>query len=116
VTLIATPDAGYTFVNWTEGGVPVSASPSFSFIGNGAHSLAANFTLIIPQLSLPASAPGTLKIEWPAALPGWVLQESPDLSPGSWVTSGAAITVSGSNKQAIVAAGTGRRFFRLVHP
>ena len=32
VTLTATPDAGYKFVNWTENGTAVSASPSYSFV------------------------------------------------------------------------------------
>jgi hypothetical protein len=116
VTLIATPSAGYQFVNWTENGVPVSTSPSYSFVASAAHTVVANFSLIIPQLALPASSPGSLTLQWPANLPGWVLQESPDLSPGSWVTSGAAVTLNGSNRQAVISSINGRRFFRLIHP
>ncbi len=43
-TLIATPYAGYTFENWTEGGVEVSPSNSYSFIVERNRTLVANFT------------------------------------------------------------------------
>ncbi|MHB9055942.1 MAG: Ig-like domain-containing protein [Paludibacteraceae bacterium] len=43
VTTIATPNAGYSFVNWTEGGVSVSTSASYTFIINGNRTLVANF-------------------------------------------------------------------------
>ena len=76
----------------------------------------ANFTLIIPQIVMPTSAPGSLTLEWPAVLPGWVLEESPDLSAGSWVPSVATIGINGSNKQVVISAPIGDRFFRLRHP
>ena len=116
VTLIATPSAGYQFVNWTEGGVPVSTSPSYSFVASAAHTVVANFSLIIPRIAMPAVAAGTMKIEWPASLPGWTLEESPDLSPGSWVPSAVPVNVSGANNQAVISLSAGKRFFRLTHP
>jgi ribosomal protein S8E len=42
-TVIATPNAGWRFVNWTEGGVIVSTNASFSFTVSGARTLVANF-------------------------------------------------------------------------
>jgi len=116
VNLVATPAAGYAFVNWTENGLPVSASPGYSFVVGANRVVVANFELIIPQVALPPSASGTLVLQWPAALPGWVLQESPDLSPGSWITSPAAITVIGTSNQAVFTTLTERRYFRLIHP
>ena len=44
-TVIATPSTGYTFVNWTEGGTPVSSSASYTFIVNANRTLVANFSL-----------------------------------------------------------------------
>lgn len=44
VTVAATAAAGYGFVNWTEGGVPVSANPSYAFTASTSRSLVANFT------------------------------------------------------------------------
>lgn len=43
VTVIATANAGYAFVNWTEGGAAVSALASYSFIAGGDRTLVANF-------------------------------------------------------------------------
>jgi len=44
VTVIATPAAGYVFVNWTEDGTAVSTSPSYTFIVTGNRTLIANST------------------------------------------------------------------------
>jgi alpha-tubulin suppressor-like RCC1 family protein len=43
--LTATPDAGWHFVNWTEGGVEVSTSASYSFTVTGARDLVAHFAI-----------------------------------------------------------------------
>lgn len=46
VTVAATPNAGYTFVNWTEGATVVSTSPSYQFIAAGSRTLTANYTIV----------------------------------------------------------------------
>lgn len=43
VTLVATPNEGYHFVEWTESGSQVSTEPSYSFEVSGARSLVAVF-------------------------------------------------------------------------
>lgn len=43
VTLMATPNAGFTFTNWTDGGTEVSTSPSYQFKMAGNKALVANF-------------------------------------------------------------------------
>jgi len=45
VTATATPNAGYTFANWTENGTVVSSSASYAFTLNGNRNLVANFTV-----------------------------------------------------------------------
>jgi len=45
VTVTATPNTGYTFVNWTNNGVVVSISPDYQFTMAGNQSLVANFKL-----------------------------------------------------------------------
>lgn len=69
--LTAAPKAGYRFVNWTEGGSPVSANAVYSFTVTGGRTLVANFLKIgTPSLSIPACANyNTLKITW-TAVPG----------------------------------------------
>ncbi len=46
-TVNATPAANYSFVNWTENGVTVSTSASYTFTVSAARTLVANFTAII---------------------------------------------------------------------
>ncbi|MFZ4724717.1 MAG: alpha/beta fold hydrolase [Paludibacter sp.] len=43
-TLLATPNSGFIFANWTENGTPVSTSASYSFMVSGNRDLVANFT------------------------------------------------------------------------
>ncbi len=48
-TVTATPAAGYSFVNWTEGGVEVSTDASYTFTVSGARTLTANFAELPPD-------------------------------------------------------------------
>lgn len=56
VTLVATPNAGYDFVNWTESGVPVSASASYTFAATTNRVLTANFVQLPPSWSIGTTA------------------------------------------------------------
>ena len=59
-TVTATPNSGYNFVNWTEGGGVVSTSASYPFTLNSNRNLVANFTQSVTTLSPPVLvAPGT---------------------------------------------------------
>ena len=115
VTLIAEAKPGYIFTNWTEGGIVVSTSATYSFTSSIDRALVGNF-VALPTLKTTLTAPGTLLLAWPAGASGWVLQECPDLSSGSWVDSPRTVTPVGSENQITVSPLTGRRFFRLVHP
>ena len=44
-TLVATPDANYSFVNWTENGNPVSTNAEYTFTVSADRALVANFEL-----------------------------------------------------------------------
>ena len=76
VTVVATPNANYAFVNWTEGGVQVSASASYTFTATANRALVANFALIIYTTTTSAS---------PVAGGG--------TSAGGTVNSGSSVTV-----------------------
>jgi len=52
VTVVATPETGYTFVNWTINGVEVSTNSSYTFVVNSNVELVANFALINYNISL----------------------------------------------------------------
>ncbi|MEI6085371.1 MAG: PKD domain-containing protein [Verrucomicrobiota bacterium] len=55
VTVLATANAGYSFVNWTEGGTPVSASASYTFTANANRTLVANFSQITYTINTSAA-------------------------------------------------------------
>jgi hypothetical protein len=52
----ATPNTGYSFVDWTGGGTVVSASPSYTFTLTENVALIANFALVVTQFSVAVSA------------------------------------------------------------
>ncbi len=54
VTVIATPNTGYEFINWTENNVIVSTSKQFIFTINGNRNLVANFKRIKYTVSTSA--------------------------------------------------------------
>ncbi len=54
-TVIATPNVGYVFSGWTEGGTQVSSMASFTFPVTGDRSLLANFTTA-PTYTIATSA------------------------------------------------------------
>jgi uncharacterized repeat protein (TIGR02543 family) len=56
VTVTATANAGYTFVNWTDNGVQVSTSPAYTFPLSANRTLVANFLLNTYTLTVNANA------------------------------------------------------------
>ena len=116
VSLTATASDGYTFSNWTENGVVVSAVTNYTFNVTAARTLVANYALIPLVLSPASAAPGSLGFTWTTSATGWVLQESPDLSPGSWTNSTLNVATSGGQNSVSTSPLTGNKFFRLYHP
>ena len=103
------------FLSWLENGEPVSNSADYSFTSTTSRVLVANF-IAQPGLVSTMAVPGVVTVSWPAGAIGWVLEESPDLSPGSWVDSTRPVTVVGSLKQVSIPQTNGRGFFRLIYP
>jgi hypothetical protein len=92
----------------------VSTALSYTFTMTGSRSLTAGFALM-PALNF-APAGGSLSFTWPAAADGWVLEESPDMSPGSWVNSARPVSIVSGQNRVTVDPASGRMFFRLIHP
>jgi uncharacterized repeat protein (TIGR02543 family) len=55
VTVTAAPNAGYTFVNWTDNGVQASTSPAYTFPLTANRTLVANFLLNTYTLTVNAN-------------------------------------------------------------
>jgi hypothetical protein len=121
-TVQATPVPGYRFVNWTENGVVVSTSSSHTFnIGDVNRSLVANFVMAdvpTPIVITPANTPGkAFSMEWSLVPAGWILQESPDMTPGSWTDSTRVDTPhDGLHHVEVTSPAPPQRFFRLRKP
>ena len=66
VTLTATPNEGYAFVNWTESGEVVSEDAEYSFVILKDRNLVANFSSEDIALNVVATAidDNTIKVEW----------------------------------------------------
>jgi uncharacterized repeat protein (TIGR02543 family) len=60
VNLVATPNEGYEFVNWTENGVQVSANAAYSFTATANRTLVANFRLKTYTITATAGAGGNI--------------------------------------------------------
>lgn len=52
VIITATPNSGFAFVDWSEGGVQVSASANYDFLATTDRSLVANFITNSPPVAL----------------------------------------------------------------
>ncbi len=68
ITVTASANTGFGFANWTEGGLVVSASPSYTFTVTGNRTLVANFKDVQPpSLAIASPLPGQLWGAWTTA-------------------------------------------------
>jgi len=111
---VAQANVGYSFVNWTEGGVPVTSATNYHFTVAAARTLVANFALIPVPMSLSNPSHTNLAFSWNPAVAGWVLQESSDMI--TWSNSTRPLTTNGSQRSLAITPQGGNKFFRLTHP
>ncbi|MCW1923386.1 putative Ig domain-containing protein [Luteolibacter arcticus] len=115
VVVVASPAAGYRFVNWTENGTVVSSASTYQFKANPARNLTANFDLVVPDPVMTNDG-SSLSFHWPAGLPGWVLEECSDLSSGGWTECELEIEAADGECRVHIVPDSERKFFRLRHP
>jgi len=92
--------------------------PVFLILGSlgsdvGAYELQSTPTNSPASLTITPSGTNVV-VAWPWPSTGYILQESPDTTPGSWVDSTRAVNTTGTRIEVVVPA-IGQRFFRLVH-
>lgn len=80
VTVIATHNPGFAFVNWTENGVAVSDSAVYPFTANGDRTLVANFiatetSVSISNASITEGNSGTVTMQFSVTLSAIILQD-----------------------------------------
>jgi len=64
-----------------------------------------------PTLAIVPGKPGQAIISWAPATPGFILQESPSLSPVTWTDS-----LTGATNPVTVPAAAPAKFYRLFKP
>jgi hypothetical protein len=122
VTVQATSTPGYRFVNWTDNGEIVGTSSSHTFnVGDVNRSLVAHFVeadVPTPIRVMQGTTPGVaFSMEWSLLPAGWILQESPDMTPGSWEDSTRADTPhDGLHHVEVADPAPAHLFFRLKKP
>ncbi|MBC8127188.1 MAG: InlB B-repeat-containing protein [Gloeobacteraceae cyanobacterium ES-bin-144] len=119
LTTTATP--GYIFQGWTENGTSVSTLNSYNFIVNGVRDLVANFVMAdVPtpiDIQHAPAAGVAFAMEWSLVPGGWILEESPDMTPGSWIDTIRPDTPhDGLHHVEVTDPAPQKRFFRLKKP
>jgi hypothetical protein len=79
----------------------------------GRVSLAALQNPGAPRLSIASAGAGSIRLAWPSAAAGFVLQSSTNLNSAGWNDVVAAPTDDGTNWSVIVSPPNGPRFYRL---
>lgn len=92
-------------------------------LSGGGYSLIGGFWSIIAAIQTPGApllnvslAGKQATVSWPAPAPGFVLEESQNLTTGSWSVSSTTLTTNNGVISATVPAGSGYQFYRLHYP
>jgi formylglycine-generating enzyme required for sulfatase activity len=99
VTNIATPNAGFQFVNWTSNGVPVSTSTNYIITASTNETLVANFAPITYAITVSASpgAGGTVSgggIFSPGATNTVTASVNGGYTFANWTVNGSVVSTS----------------------
>ncbi len=110
---------GYVFQGWLENGTVVSVSNPYAFTVNAARSLVASYLIADTPTPIAwhhAPSPGiAFSMEWSQVPAGWVLEESADLSSGSWTESTRPDTSNGVLHHVEVAEPAPQQLFFRLH-
>lgn len=69
-----------------------------------------------PTLSISTTATNSVVLSWPSPSPGFILQQTPELSPTNWTAAATTPTDNGIIKSVVVPTPAGQMFYRLYHP
>jgi hypothetical protein len=98
-------------IGQSDAGVAMNGG-NFSVTGGFWSLISVIQTVGSPTLTVTHSG-NSVKISWPSASTGFVLQQNSDLGAGSWSASGYSISDDGTNKSIAISSPSGNLFFRL---
>jgi opacity protein-like surface antigen len=97
--------------------------PATASMSGGGFAINGGFWSIISTVQTPGApvlsvlkSGGQASVSWTAPATGFILQQSPNLLPGSWSTSSATLTTNSGIISATVPASSGHLYFRLYNP
>jgi hypothetical protein len=92
-------------------------------MSGGTYSLTGGFWSILSAVQTPGAPLLSVSltgkqatISWPAPASGFVLEESPNLTTGSWSVSSTSLTTNNGVISASAPSGSGYQYFRLHNP
>jgi hypothetical protein len=101
--------SGHLF-NRVEILVPYQASSLMLFMAD-------NITVtLVPSLTLSMTATNTAVVSWPAPSTDFVLQDNSACRTSNWANVTNDVNTANGQKQVVIQAPTGNRFYRLAHP
>ncbi len=116
VTVSATPNPGYTFLQWTEGDTVVSTSSNYSFTAATNRNLVANFTPGAPLLTLTRVGNQTV-ISWDTNYADYQLECTTNAAPPQvWTPLPQPFVPAGDACSVTNPITSGCCFFRLRRP
>jgi uncharacterized delta-60 repeat protein len=100
VPLVATPGAGYPFVNWTENGTVVSTDPAYAFAATGDRTLVANFLVPTRVVTPGTGGNGTISPSTPQNVANgngvtFTAAPSGGYRVNTWSVNGSVVQVGG---------------------
>ena len=109
ISNVQSADLGLYTVNGTNTDV------STNNVGALSGSASAILSSQPPKLTVIHSAPNVI-VEWPTNWLGYVLEQTPSLSPTSWTTNSfPPYAVNGTN-DAVTVPASGKEYYRLINP
>ncbi|MCC6931279.1 MAG: hypothetical protein IT359_19980 [Gemmatimonadaceae bacterium] len=121
VSVSATPAAGYSFVNWTENGIVVSANATYNFVATANRALVANFALLTYAIVTNSNPPnggttsgaGTFAANSQATV---VATSAGNYTFANWTENGGVVSTNASYSFTVTRARTLVANFTVVVP